>query len=180
MTVLLEKDAEGLGVAGDLVEVKPAYAENFLVSKGVGIIATKEMIDKATAELEAKAAAAAAALKAAKDMAEKISSKFGKSGLKYEVQVAQDGTIKDVVTSVQIANEVRLAPSHRLLPSSYSPTGRPIGFCLSAAAEPSNPNPDSSPAWGSRLLLMISPCRTWPSWVPSSPRSRCTLRSALP
>merc|ERR1712070_483199 len=87
-------------------EVKAAYAENFLVARGIGVIATPAMIEQAAADMAAKAAAAAAVLKAAKGAQETITSKYGKAGLKYEVQVDKDGAPKESVTSVEVAREL--------------------------------------------------------------------------
>merc|ERR1711908_194870 len=76
----------------------------------MGVIATSEMIEKAAGEMAAKEAAAAAALKAAKDAEVLMSSKYGKGGIKYEVQVDRDsGAPKEAVTSVEIAKELARA-----------------------------------------------------------------------
>ncbi|NEO30164.1 MAG: 50S ribosomal protein L9 [Symploca sp. SIO3C6] len=38
--LVLNQDVSKLGKAGDLVEVAPGYARNFLVPKGIGVVAT--------------------------------------------------------------------------------------------------------------------------------------------
>ena len=108
VTVLLEKDADGLGAAGELVEVKQAYAENFLISKGVAVLASKEVIAQKRVEAEAAMEAAIAARKAADKAKETLSAKYGKAGLKYEVQV-KNGAIENAVTSDSIAKELERA-----------------------------------------------------------------------
>ena len=52
--VVLSEDVKGLGRAGDLVAVKPAYAQNFLVSKGLGQVATPDMLKKIAQEVRAR------------------------------------------------------------------------------------------------------------------------------
>merc|ERR1719163_2762333 len=65
------------------------------------------MIEQATAEAAVKAAAAAAALQAAREVEAALATKFGKGGLKYEVQVDRaTGTSKETITSVEIAKEL--------------------------------------------------------------------------
>ena len=40
MKVLLRADIKGIGRRGDIVQVKPGYARNFLLPKGSAVIAT--------------------------------------------------------------------------------------------------------------------------------------------
>jgi len=58
--VVLTVVVDGLGKPGDLVAVKPAYAQNFLISKGLGKLATpamrKEISEQAAADKASKAA----------------------------------------------------------------------------------------------------------------------------
>jgi hypothetical protein len=44
--VVLTGDIKGLGSAGDLVAVKPAYAQNFLITKGLGKMATPDVLKR--------------------------------------------------------------------------------------------------------------------------------------
>jgi large subunit ribosomal protein L9 len=41
MELILKEDVENLGRRGELVDVKPGYARNYLIPKGLAIIATK-------------------------------------------------------------------------------------------------------------------------------------------
>jgi hypothetical protein len=79
LVVLLEP-VKGIGKKGEVVSVKPAYAQNVLLAKGLGKVASPDVlkeIEKADAEA---AAAAAAAKQEAKDIAAKIESAFGDEG----------------------------------------------------------------------------------------------------
>ena len=42
MDVILLQDVEDLGAAGDIVNVKPGYARNFLVPRGYALRASKQ------------------------------------------------------------------------------------------------------------------------------------------
>lgn len=102
VTVVLEKDADGLGVAGDLVDVKPAYAENFIVAKGIGSIASKELIAKIEAEIAEEKEKALKAKKVAEEKKEMLITKYSGKGLVTEVQMNKDGTIKDIIDAAAV------------------------------------------------------------------------------
>jgi large subunit ribosomal protein L9 len=65
--VILARDVEPLGFKGDVVSVADGYARNFLVPKGLALMATKgtlrqsELMQRARAERDQKAKEAAAA-----------------------------------------------------------------------------------------------------------------------
>lgn len=46
MKVLLLQDVKALGKRGDICEVKDGYGKNFLINKGLAIIATNETINR--------------------------------------------------------------------------------------------------------------------------------------
>ena len=57
MKVLLIKDVQSLGKAGEVKEVKPGYGQNFLIKKGLAKQATDEVMqqwEKEQAEIQAK------------------------------------------------------------------------------------------------------------------------------
>lgn len=105
--VLLDADVEGVGEKGALVELKPAYAENVVVAKGLGAIATPEQIAQLAKELEEQMAKAAAAKQTALKAKETMAGKFAK-GLVIEVQM-KDGEITESVTSQSIADVLKRA-----------------------------------------------------------------------
>jgi large subunit ribosomal protein L9 len=49
MKVVLRDDVEKLGRKGDLVEVKPGYARNYLVPRGLAIVANRGVVQQAEA-----------------------------------------------------------------------------------------------------------------------------------
>ncbi|MEM1418547.1 MAG: 50S ribosomal protein L9 [Myxococcota bacterium] len=42
--VILKQDVDTLGVSGDVVKVRPGYARNFLIPRGLGVIASRENV----------------------------------------------------------------------------------------------------------------------------------------
>lgn len=42
MKIILKKDHSDLGVYSDIVDVKGGFARNYLIPKGIGVVATKE------------------------------------------------------------------------------------------------------------------------------------------
>lgn len=87
MKVLLTKDVKGVGRTGEIKEVADGYGKNFLVGKGLALIATHEVIKKYESDQRKKAASQAAeienltAIKAKlADIKVVISKKLGNTG----------------------------------------------------------------------------------------------------
>jgi large subunit ribosomal protein L9 len=51
MKIILRQDVEHLGDAGEIVKVKPGYARNYLIPKGMALVATKENMGRFEKEL---------------------------------------------------------------------------------------------------------------------------------
>lgn len=87
MKVILKADVRGKGKKGQMIEVAEGYARNFLLPKGLAVLATADAMNtmrlqekaKAKADAEAKAAAAEIAEKL-KGLQVKVSSKGGEGG----------------------------------------------------------------------------------------------------
>jgi len=87
MEVILTKDVQHLGTQYDLVKVKPGYARNFLIPRGLAMSATDsnrkslEELLKQRAHKEAKLKTdAEATAKKLKDVTVKIAAKVGENG----------------------------------------------------------------------------------------------------
>ncbi len=97
--VILRNDVSNLGVAGDLVSVKPGYARNYLVAHGHATLATaanvKELEHHRRAIAE-KTDKLVKELKAEKRAVEKVK-------LSVEAQVGEEGKLFGSVTSANIA-----------------------------------------------------------------------------
>lgn len=103
MELLLKQNIEHLGRTGDLVEVKPGYARNFLLPRGMAVMVTKSNM----AEVErARATALAeedARLASLKDMA----SKLGDVSVTIEGKANDEGHLFGSVQVSQIAASLR-------------------------------------------------------------------------
>jgi len=87
MKVLLIKDVKALGKAGEIKEVKDGYGQNFLINKGLAVLATQGVIEEWQVEQEQKAKELAA------QMAQIESDKAAleKTNIKIEKPVAPVG-----------------------------------------------------------------------------------------
>ena len=87
MKVILKADVRGKGKKGQMIEVAEGYARNFLLPKGLAVLATADAMNtmrlqekaKAKADTEAKAAATEIAEKL-KGLQVKVASKGGEGG----------------------------------------------------------------------------------------------------
>lgn len=99
MNVILLEPVEKLGEAGDMVHVKPGYARNFLVPRGLALPATQAN----QRELEARLAQRAKQLAERKADAERLKEMLADASLDIKVH-AGEGRIYGSVTSQDIAN----------------------------------------------------------------------------
>lgn len=97
--VVLREDVKHLGSTGDLVRVRPGFARNYLVPRGLAALATAGNIQQIEHEKKAALARAAAVRKDAESLAQKI------SGLAVHVtkQAGEDGRLYGSVTTKDIA-----------------------------------------------------------------------------
>ncbi len=87
MEIILTKDVENLGNQHDLVKVRPGYARNFLIPRGLAQAATEgnrkslaELLKQRAHKEEKAKTAAEAAAKKLKDIIVKIPAKVGENG----------------------------------------------------------------------------------------------------
>ncbi len=97
--VILREEVPKLGAAGDLVSVKPGYARNFLVPRGMATFATESNIK----ELEHhKRVIAEKLAKELKDL-RAVSHKLKAMSLEAKRRAGEDGKLFGSVTSANIA-----------------------------------------------------------------------------
>ena len=98
MEVILLKDLEGLGSEGEIVKVKPGFARNFLVPKGIALRASKSNLAVAEERKRIK--------EAKENRAEKVNQvlidKLTKTNITIEVQVGEEERIFGSVTTQDI------------------------------------------------------------------------------
>ncbi|MEP1032131.1 50S ribosomal protein L9 [Ekhidna sp.] len=109
MEVILREDIQGLGYKNDTVVVKPGYGRNFLIPRGMAIIASdsnKKMISENIRQAAHKAE------KAKKD-AEGIAKKIGELTLEIKTKAGESGKIFGAITPIQVA-EALTAQGHEV------------------------------------------------------------------
>jgi large subunit ribosomal protein L9 len=99
MEVILREDVQSLGKAGQLVRVKPGYARNFLLPRGLAFEATEGNKKRIEAEARARATKASAEKAASEQLAAQLASitvtMRGKAG--------EEGKLFGSITSQDIA-----------------------------------------------------------------------------
>ncbi len=102
MKVVLIDEAPGLGIAGDVRDVKDGYARNFLIPKGLAVLATPQELARADArkkvEIERRT-------KLNLEM-ESVGEKLTEERLLIAVRVGPGGRLYGSVTTTEIAEAV--------------------------------------------------------------------------
>ena len=98
MDVILLKDVDNLGTAGDVVKVKPGFARNYLVPRGMALRASKQNLAIAEERKRVIRNRAGRAQKVYIDLSNSIT----KTELTIEVQVGEEERMFGSVTSQDI------------------------------------------------------------------------------
>ena len=99
MKIILKKDVENVGKAGDVVSVKDGYGRNYLIPKGFGIKATRSNM-KIVEELQKNEAKK---LKKAEGAALGLAKKLKDISVTATVKVGEDDKLFGAVTTQTIA-----------------------------------------------------------------------------
>ena len=102
MKIVLRADVQNLGNKGDLVEVAPGYARNYLVPRGLAIRASKGTEAQASSMRRSRDTKDAAARAAAEDVATKLVS----SQVVINHRAGSEGKLFGSVTTTEIADAI--------------------------------------------------------------------------
>jgi large subunit ribosomal protein L9 len=103
MKVILAKDVETLGHKGDVVDVSDGYARNFLVPKGVALVASKGALKQA----EQMRRAREEGMRKAKEEAVAKVALLGSSPIYISARAGEEGKLFGSVTKNDIARAVQ-------------------------------------------------------------------------
>ncbi len=101
--LLLVHSVEHLGAQGDVVEVRPGYAVNYLLPQGLATIASehhKRMVEKHRAQLEAIEKARIAGLK-------NLAAELGRQSITIEANANDEGHLYGSVGAPDVANALK-------------------------------------------------------------------------
>ena len=104
MQIILKKDIEKLGKAGESVSVKDGYARNFLIPKGLALSASQANLKIVEQEKEKATLRQEKEKKDAQSLAQKISS----ISCTITVQAGEDGKLYGSVTNQDVASAYKL------------------------------------------------------------------------
>jgi len=103
MKVLLLRDVEQLGKAGEIKDVSGGFGRNYLLPKGFAVLATKSHIKQAEERLAAQRRRAEAARREAEALAAKLSALT----LTFTAKVGEQDRLYGSVTNADIAAKLR-------------------------------------------------------------------------
>tara|TARA_B100001250_G_scaffold405314_1_gene422611 strand:+ start:728 stop:1174 length:447 start_codon:yes stop_codon:yes gene_type:complete len=102
MKIILLQSHDKLGKVGDIVNVKPGFARNYLIPNGIGSIATKQNIKSLEVFLKSQET------KEAKNRVniEALSKKLNSLTLKFSVNTGEEDKMFGSITSQMISDEL--------------------------------------------------------------------------
>ena len=102
MQIILNKDIDALGKAGDIITVKDGFARNYLIPQGMATVATKKNIDATQKNIEVQARKDAKTRSNLEALAERLN----KLTLKFELQAGEDDKLFGSVTNSMISEAI--------------------------------------------------------------------------
>ena len=102
MKVILTQDIENLGQQGEIVTVKPGYGRNYLIPKGMALVATDSVVKH---QQELRRQAAHKILKQKED-AEALRDLIEKQEVVVSARVGEESRIFGTITAQQIADQL--------------------------------------------------------------------------
>ncbi len=105
MNIILKENVDSLGIIGEQVSVKPGYARNYLVPKGLAIVADSASVK----ELEHQKRQLARKLEKVTKDAEAIKARIEKVACEFTQRAGEEGKLFGSVTSMDIEAKLTAA-----------------------------------------------------------------------
>lgn len=102
MKILLTKDVEHLGKAGDLKEVSGGYGRNYLIPKGFAVLATKGQVRQSEERLKAQSRR----VEASRRDAEALAARINGVTVRFVARVGEQDRLFGSVTNSDIATQL--------------------------------------------------------------------------
>jgi large subunit ribosomal protein L9 len=99
MKLILREDVENLGRGGDVVDVKPGYGRNFLLPRGLAVVANPKNLR----EIEHQKAVASAKAAKLKASAEAVAKRLAETPITLKRKVGEQDKLFGSVTALDIA-----------------------------------------------------------------------------
>ena len=103
MEVILRQDVQSLGKAGEMVRVKPGYARNFLLPKGLAFEATEGNKKRIAAESKARDTR----LASEKSEASALADRLGAATVSLKGKAGEEGKLFGSITAQDIADGLK-------------------------------------------------------------------------
>lgn len=104
MKVILKADVKGHGKKGDLVNASDGYAKNYLIPKGLAVIADKTAINDMEGQKSAQEFHRNQDLKNAKELAAKIDA----ASITFEAKAGAGGKLFGSITAKDVAEQLKM------------------------------------------------------------------------
>jgi len=108
MEIILRQAVENLGKPGDVVKVKPGYARNYLLPRGLAYEATPGNLKRIQQERDRLEAAE----NARRESAQGLSERFEQVSLTFSARVGEEGKLFGSVTAADIAQQLEAQGFH--------------------------------------------------------------------
>ena len=105
MEVLLKKDVDRLGIKDDIVTVKNGFGRNYLIPKGIAVLATESVKKMHAENLRQRAHKD----NQQKEEATKLYEKMAKKTFQVSAKVGENGKIFGSITNIQLADSLEKA-----------------------------------------------------------------------
>ncbi|HOM29055.1 MAG TPA: 50S ribosomal protein L9 [Deltaproteobacteria bacterium] len=102
MNVVLLETIEGLGSVGQEVKVKDGYARNYLIPKGLALLATDKNIKAFKSKIEARIRSEAKS----REHAQKLSEQLASVTLRFKAKTGQEGKLFGSITTSDIFEQL--------------------------------------------------------------------------